>query len=93
MLYSEIIAVCSEIHTKHNNALCGHKDKNFFFILNLLVHKATTKLERVKDFVSRITYWGDSVHDHSWCTCKLDSIQISEELLIQNSRLVTALLS
>ena len=23
MLYKEIIAVCSEIHTKHMNALCG----------------------------------------------------------------------
>jgi hypothetical protein len=23
MLYREIIAVCSEIHTKHLNALCG----------------------------------------------------------------------
>jgi len=23
MLYSEIIAVCSEIHTKHTNTLCG----------------------------------------------------------------------
>ena len=23
MLYREIIAVCSEIHTKHVNALCG----------------------------------------------------------------------
>jgi hypothetical protein len=23
MLYTEIIAVCSEIHTKHINALCG----------------------------------------------------------------------
>ena len=25
MLYREIIAVCSEIHTKHTNALCGQK--------------------------------------------------------------------
>jgi hypothetical protein len=24
MLYSEIIAVCSKIHTKHINTLCGH---------------------------------------------------------------------
>jgi hypothetical protein len=23
MLYSEIIAVCSQIHTKHINSLCG----------------------------------------------------------------------
>jgi hypothetical protein len=25
MLYSEIIAVCSDIHTKHINTLCGQK--------------------------------------------------------------------
>ena len=25
MLYREIIAVCSEIHTKHINTLCGQK--------------------------------------------------------------------
>ena len=25
MLYREIIAVCSEIHTKHTNMLCGQK--------------------------------------------------------------------
>ena len=24
MLYKELIAVCSQIHTKHINALCGH---------------------------------------------------------------------
>jgi hypothetical protein len=29
MLYSEIIAYCSQIHTKHNNTLCG---KNVEFI-------------------------------------------------------------
>jgi len=25
MLYSEIIAACSQIHTKHINTLCGQK--------------------------------------------------------------------
>jgi len=25
MMYGEIIAVCSEIHTKHINTLCGQK--------------------------------------------------------------------
>ena len=24
MLYREIIAVCSDTHTKHTNTLCGH---------------------------------------------------------------------
>jgi hypothetical protein len=27
MLYSEIIAVCSQIHTKHIHTLCGQKVK------------------------------------------------------------------
>jgi hypothetical protein len=27
MLYRETIAVCSEIHTKHINTLCGQKAK------------------------------------------------------------------
>ena len=29
MLYSEIIAVCSEIHTKHTNTLCGQNVEFF----------------------------------------------------------------
>ena len=28
MLYREIIAVCSEIHTKHINTLCGAERRN-----------------------------------------------------------------
>jgi hypothetical protein len=41
MLYTEIIAVCSEIHTKHINTLCG---QNVEFVLNLVVHIVTTGL-------------------------------------------------
>jgi hypothetical protein len=29
MLYEEIIAVCSEIHTKHTNTLCGQNVEFF----------------------------------------------------------------
>jgi hypothetical protein len=32
MLYREIIAVCSEIHTKHINTVCGQNEE---FYLNL----------------------------------------------------------
>jgi hypothetical protein len=39
MLYSEIIAVCSQIHTKHINTLCGQN----FLMLNLVVHIVTFK--------------------------------------------------
>ena len=42
MLYREIIAVCSEIHTKPINALCGHNVE----LLNIkrVVHIVTTGL-------------------------------------------------
>jgi len=35
MLYSEIIAGCSQIHTKHINTLCGQNVE--FVMLNLVV--------------------------------------------------------
>ena len=38
MLYSEIIAVCSQIHTKHINTLCG---QNVEFVLNIMVDQVT----------------------------------------------------
>jgi hypothetical protein len=30
MLYSEIIAVCSQIHTKHINTLCGQNVESLY---------------------------------------------------------------
>jgi hypothetical protein len=39
MLYSEIIVVCSQIHTKHINTLCGQNAE--FVCIKLVVHKAT----------------------------------------------------
>jgi hypothetical protein len=42
MLYREIIAVCSDVYTKHINILCG-QNKNFL-VLNLLVHIVTAEL-------------------------------------------------
>jgi hypothetical protein len=42
MLYSEIIAVCSQIHTKHINTLCG-QNVEFLLVLNLGVHKVTAE--------------------------------------------------
>jgi hypothetical protein len=34
MLYSETITVCSDIHTKHINTLCGQNVE--FFVLNMV---------------------------------------------------------
>jgi len=42
MLYREIIAVCSEIHTKYVNTLCG---QNLEFVnVKLVIHLVTTGL-------------------------------------------------
>jgi hypothetical protein len=40
MLYREIIAVCSQIHTKHINALCGQNVE--LLNVKLLVYIVTT---------------------------------------------------
>ena len=42
MLYREIIAVCSQIHTKHINTLCGQNAELLNF--KLVVHIVTTGL-------------------------------------------------
>ena len=45
MLYREIIAVCSQIHTKHINTLCG---------LNVELYRKTQSVPRSKHSVSVI---------------------------------------
>jgi hypothetical protein len=42
MLYREIIAVCSQIHSKHINALCGHNVE--LLNVKLAVHIVTSGL-------------------------------------------------
>ena len=42
MLYSEIIAVCSQIHTKHINTVCGQNVD--LLNVKLVVHIVTTGL-------------------------------------------------
>jgi len=56
MLYREIIAVCSEIHTKHINTLCGQNVE--LLNVKLVVHIVTTGLWRVKRFycISQIVF-------------------------------------
>ena len=46
MLYREIIAVCSQIHTKHINTLCGQNVE--LLNVKLVVHIVTTGLQSVK---------------------------------------------
>ena len=54
MLYREIIAVCSQIHTKHINTLCGQKVE--LLNVNLVVHIVTTGLQRVNKYFPNNTY-------------------------------------
>ena len=42
MLYREIIAVCSQIHTKHINALCGQSVE--LLNVKLAIHIVTSGL-------------------------------------------------
>jgi len=49
MLYREIIAVCSEIHTKHINTPCGQNVE--LLNVKLAVHIVTTGLYWVKSLL------------------------------------------
>jgi len=49
MMYREIIAVCSEIHTKHINIVCGPNVE--LMNVELAVHIVTTGLQRVKSLL------------------------------------------
>jgi len=49
MLYREIIAVCSQIYTKHINTLCGQNVE--LLNIKLVVHILTTGLLRVKSLL------------------------------------------
>jgi hypothetical protein len=42
MLYRELIAVCSEIHTKHTNTLCRQKAE--LWNVKLVVHIVTARI-------------------------------------------------
>ena len=48
MLYREIIVVCSQIHTKHINTLCGQNVE--LLNVKLVVHIVTTGLQRVNKY-------------------------------------------
>jgi len=46
MVYRDIIAVCSQIHTKHINTVCGQNIQ--LLNVKLVVHIVTTGLQMVK---------------------------------------------
>ena len=49
MLYMEIIAVCSQIHTKRINTLCGQNVE--LLNVKLVVHLVTIGLKNVKSLL------------------------------------------
>ena len=51
MLYREIIALCSEIHTKHINTLCGQNVE--LLNVKLVVHIVITGRQRVKSLLPK----------------------------------------
>jgi len=59
MLYREIIAVCSQIHTKHKNTLCGQNVELLNVIL--VVHIVTTGLCRVNIWSVYCTHMNNTV--------------------------------
>jgi len=58
MLYREIMAVCSEIHTKHINTLCGQN----VVLLNILPAKCTTQYRPLSLRPKQTNIWP---RDHS----------------------------
>jgi len=51
MLYTEIMAACSEIHTKHINTVCGQKVE--LLNVKLAVNIVTTGPYRVKSLLQK----------------------------------------
>jgi hypothetical protein len=65
MMYREIIAVCSEIHTKHINTLCGQN----VGLLNVKPGGAYSDRWAVKGYVSctHLTITRYEPSGNSWC--------------------------
>ena len=65
MLYREIIAVCSQIHTKHINTLRGQNVE--LLNVKLVVHVVTTGLSRVNG-IGKIVAVRLKIHSkHTFC--------------------------
>jgi len=62
MLYKEIIAVCSQIHIKHINTICG---QNLEFVnVKLAVHRVITGLKWFKWALQNGSDFGPVVNLH-----------------------------
>jgi hypothetical protein len=60
MLYREIIAACSEIHTKHINTLCGQNVEFFLRLFTITYMKRFSPYRAVNTFL--LSYKNQSVN-------------------------------
>jgi len=60
MLYREIMAVCSEIHTKHINILCGQNVE----MLNFLLEATKIRCRSLKAEISSLDACEVQLEDH-----------------------------
>ena len=58
MLYREVIAVCSQIHTKHINTLCGQNAE--LLNVKMVVHIVTTGFHFMRMVMERLKVRGVS---------------------------------
>jgi len=70
MFYREIIAVCSQIHTKHTNTLCVQNAE--LLHVKLVVLKVTTGIWRVRQHTSPLML----ITKRYWSTCYASSTHI-----------------
>jgi len=83
MLYREIMAVCSQIHTKHINTLCGHNVE--LLNVKLVVHIVTTGMYRLNTAVNTIFVWRHIRSLYSLTNCCL----LTKDGIQKNYRLAT----
>jgi len=71
MLYREIIAVCSEIHTNHINTQCGQNVE--LLNVKLAVHVVTTWLQKIKLCMSLYIYIYIRTYNMRYYSCRLQN--------------------
>ena len=76
MLYREIIAVCSQIHTKHINTLCGQNVEllNVKLVVHIVTSGGLICLYKLCDITVRQTFSDKIVAMQIPCHCKLPII-------------------
>ena len=72
MLYREIIAVCSEIHTKHTNALCGQKTECLNVKLSVHIARLIPSVCTPQSVVLQANTVLQQIARLNWQSCRRD---------------------